>query len=236
MPPSPRPSRREQAAPLVRRAWRYWLAALAVLTSLAALAADVANVIDIFGTKPSVARPAPSHTTAAPTVPPPASPSPRETAPPSPDPTAERTGPTPTPTRTGKPATSPTTAPPSPPPRERVSSFVVHKGTWVDLDPRPPAMSATHEAGSDVLFGPDNAYSDPARIWPDDGSATCAVQAAGNGRRGYQEKMDLHGLLSAAPDGVVSACAVTSDDAVLSLRITSEKGDDWAPFRVEIVR
>lgn len=132
--------------------------------------------------------------------------------------------------------TSPTTTPLSPPPRERVSSFVVHQGTWVDLDPRQPAMSATHEAGSDVLFGPDNAYSDPARIWPDDASATCAAQAASNGRRGYQDAMDLHALLSAAPGGVVPACLVTSDGAVLSLRISSQEGNDWAPYRVEIVR
>jgi hypothetical protein len=242
--PGPRTSRLSGVIQRLRRGRRLWLLALGTLTPLAPVAAGVVDVMDIFGSESAATTPAPSPSAVTPTAsrasPVPGGPSPWLSVAPSADPPpAMRVpppGPAPTTRRTPPATTPPATPPPPHPPSEKVSSFVVHKGTWVDFDTGSPAMSDDHDAGSDVLFGPDNAYSDPARVWPDDGTATCAAQAATNGRRGYQDAMPLHDLLSAAPDGAVRACVVTTDGAVLSLRITAEKGDTWAPFRVEIPR
>jgi hypothetical protein len=239
--PGPRTSRLRGVIRRLRRGRRLWLLALGTLTPLAPVAAGVVDVMDIFGSESAATRPAPSPSTVTPTAARasqvPGGPSPWLSVTPSTDPSpamrVSPQGPAPTIRRT-PPATTPPAKPH--PPSEKVSSFVVYKGTWVDFDTGSPAMSDAHDAGSDVLFGPDNAYSDPARIWPDDGTATCAAQAAANGRRGYQDEMPLHELLSAAPDGAVRACVVTTGGAVLSLRITAEKGDAWAPFRVEILR
>jgi hypothetical protein len=66
---------------------------------------------------------------------------------------------------------------------------------WVDFDENPPIPQAVKggkpPANVDVQIGPDNVYSDNARVWVSNGPATCQAQAAANPGEGYQVPLDL---------------------------------------------
>jgi hypothetical protein len=115
----------------------------------------------------------------------------------------------------------------------------VEEHTWVDFDTATPATQGVRfdedpPPQVDVQVGPDNAYPHNAsRIWQTDGSGTCAAQASSNGGKGLQQQVNFAELLEARAGSFVEVCVVTTTKRVGTLRVSSAKGDRFAPYLIE---
>ncbi len=134
---------------------------------------------------------------------------------------------------------APTASSPSPatkPPAGSVATWPSVKfygNDWVDFDKNPPGQQAVQgdkpPANVDVQIGPDNAYSDNARIWVSNGPTTCKAQAVASPGEGFQVALDLVKALP-APGWHVTLCIDTTMHRVGTLDVSSVNGDGHAPY------
>ncbi|MGA5305206.1 hypothetical protein ACPCHT_35230 [Nucisporomicrobium flavum] len=130
--------------------------------------------------------------------------------------------------------TTPTTTSPTSPPVTPGESVLVEDGTIVDFDASPVATAAASRGDPakvfDVLFGPDNSYTENGRMWVVGDLSDCLTEARGSGK-GHQAE-----IVFTSPElrdrKSVPVCMVTTGDQVLGLVVESQRSGGAAPYGV----